>query len=72
MCHLAETSRRVGGRVGERVGQPVGAQPLRREHARRCAQRGAHPHLAAAFADPDPHPNESPDERLGCPGSTCS
>lgn len=26
---------------------------------------GAHPHLAAAFADPVPHPTESSDERLG-------
>jgi AcrR family transcriptional regulator len=26
---------------------------------------GTHPHLAAAFADVIPHPDESPDERLG-------
>jgi hypothetical protein len=29
----------------------------------RAVSDGAHPHLAAAFADP--YPNESPDERLG-------
>jgi hypothetical protein len=31
----------------------------------RAVSDGAHPHLAAAFANPDPHPNEVPDERLG-------
>jgi AcrR family transcriptional regulator len=31
----------------------------------RAASDGAHPHLAAAFAEPEPHPNESSDERLG-------
>lgn len=31
----------------------------------RAVSDGAHPHLAAAFDDPVPHPDESPDERLG-------
>ncbi|MGH3798486.1 MAG: TetR/AcrR family transcriptional regulator [Pseudonocardiaceae bacterium] len=31
----------------------------------RAVSDGAHPHLAAAFANPDPHSNEAPDERLG-------